>query len=370
MVHRVKRVLRYNLEFVGHSVSDVVRSRKRVLYFGWLGERNFGDEALFYCIERLLTDKVRLYGSNKVSRLLIRNFLEKHYFDFLMLGGGTFINVNKEVVDYINDKRKYIQDMVVFGTGAVNGEFWESVKGWRDMSYKWADILSDCRLIGVRGPDSLEYLRKLGIDHAKVIGDPVLILGYDMVKKKERKKRVGVNFGFSRDRLWGKSDLRFAKKILSVCKVLHTHGWDISFFSVWPTDTSFIKECLDSEFAGSIEFDIFNAWEHDISTAMKYFDGIDVFIAEKLHAGIVAACTYTPFIMFEYRTKCRDFMKSVDLLDLNIRTDRVDIDRVVYEVNSLYEDVDRYQRHLYERVQFYRQQLKDFAGQILTTFDC
>ena len=351
------------MEFVANGLADIARSKKRVLYFGWLGEQNFGDDALFYAIGKLVSSRARLYGSNMADKVIAKGVLERHYYDQLMLGGGTFINRNESVVEYLDDKMGKIKELVVFGTGVSSREFWEYMGGWQDMSEAWKRILSRSCHIGVRGPTTLAYLKELGIENALVIGDPVLYLGRENVESKPRTKTIGVNFGFSGDRLWGKSDLEFARKLLGICSLLIEEGFNINFFSVWPKDSQFMRSCLD-DFMPAYKGEIFDAWKYSVDDAFAYFDWVDLFMGEKLHAGIAAACTHTPFIMFEYRPKCRDFMESIGEEAMNIRTDSVDSDRVMSLVEALYKDVPAYQERLQKKIAFYKGELEGFADRV------
>jgi polysaccharide pyruvyl transferase WcaK-like protein len=234
---------------------------------------------------------------------------------------------------------------------------------WQDMSEAWEAILSGAKHIGLRGPSSLAYIEELGVKNAVVTGDPVLYLGRDTVIAKPRTKSIGVNFGYSRDRLWGKSDVEFAKKLLGICELLIKEGYNLSFFSVWPKDTEFMRSALD-DFLPEFKGEIFDAWKYSIDEAFAYFDSVDLFLGEKLHASISAACTHTPFIMFEYRPKCRDFMESIGEVNLNIKTDSVDTDCVMALVEDLYGDAPKYQERLKGKVDFYKGELEGFSAKV------
>lgn len=365
---RVVGVLHDNFDFMINDIVGKSRSSKRVLYYGWLGQLNFGDDALYVAIEDLVGNKVRLYGSDKANRLIVKKILEKYCFNSLMLGGGTFINRNDAVLEYLRLRKNRMNKMVVFGSGAVDKEFWEYAGDWQDRSEGWSEVLSDSKFVGVRGPASLRYLKSIGIDQARIVGDPVLHLGASKILKKNFTKSIGINFGFSRDRLWGKSDVAFAKRMIVLAKILDGKGWKVSFFSVWTKDTDFMRKCL-KDFYPEYSLDIFNAWEYKIDGVLEYFNKQDLFLAEKLHAGIAAACAYTPFIMFEYQPKCRDFMESIDFMDLNIKTDAVDTDDVMNIIDDLYQRIPYYQEKLFNNVSLCKRELRIFADEV-TDFIC
>src|SRR5690606_34811502 len=84
---------------------------------------------------------------------------------------------------------------------------------------------------------------------------------------------------------------------------------------------------------------------------LKAMEQQDVFIGEKLHSVVLANCAYTPAIMLEYRTKCRDYMLLTEQESLTFRTDRLDLGEIYPALVALYGDVSSHQRHLYDQMQ-------------------
>jgi len=88
-------------------------------------------------------------------------------------------------------------------------------------------------------------------------------------------------------------------------------------------------------------------------------------IGEKLHSVILSHCVYTPGIMLEYRSKCRDYMLSMDLGDLVFRTDSLDANVIYQSACSLYEECERHQKHLYDLARFWKDKTRKARGRVI-----
>ncbi|HCB30648.1 MAG TPA: hypothetical protein DEP50_07985 [Acinetobacter lwoffii] len=355
--------LKTNISFVWQLLNSSTCERKRALYYGWLGFKNLGDEALFYCIEEMFKDRLTFNTSGELDRLY---FSEKALssFDVHFIGGGTLINRNETTIDTLLKYRGKIPKAIALGTGVANEEFWQQFEERRDRSNDWRDYLNSCQFVGVRGPDSLRYMQQLGVPKALVTGDPVLYLGRDTIVKKSQRKRIGLNFGNTKNKLWGKSDQHVEDEMAILIRILLEKNWEISFFNVYVDDTKAYYNFVDRNgLNGKIRF--FDASDCSMATALDYFDTIDVFVGEKLHASVFAACTYTPFIMLEYRPKCLDFMRSIGYEKYNIRTDKITADEVYNSVEELYQASEGIQIFLKEKVLYHKNLLVSSSKNII-----
>lgn len=344
--------LKINASFLKENLFRTSGERKRALYYGWLGFRNLGDEALFYCIEQMFRDSIDFCASGRFERLYFKETAFAS-FDMHFVGGGTLINRNTTTIDTLLKYREKVPVGVALGTGVADEQFWQQFEDRCDRSDDWRDYLNSCRFVGVRGPDSLAFVQRLGVQKAVITGDPVLYLGSDRIVPKGRKKRIGLNFGATNGRLWGKSDEHVENEVLSLIRILLEDNWEISFFNVYIEDAKSYHNFIGrNNLQGKIRF--FDASDCLINKALDYFKDIDVFVGEKLHASVFAACTYTPFVMLEYEPKCLDFMKSIGYEKYNYRTDRLNADEIFTTLKELYDDSVRIQQHLKKRVMHYQ----------------
>lgn len=353
-----------NINFYANFLKHLRDTKKKILYFGWLGHQNLGDEALFYCIKELFEDGAILYPTDKYVRLFFKAKL-KNYFQGLMLGGGTLINRNDFIIDELLRLSDPCLKHIVFGTGVANEDFWQQFEARSNRNDEWKDFLLKCDFVGVRGPVSLNYMKGLGIEKAMVIGDPVLYLGLNKIIPKKKNKRVGINFGQTSNKLWGGKDETVNKLIYDLVRLLHEKGWTISLFNVHDKDLTHILQFIEKHRL-SDKINIFDATKCSVKNTLAFFENISVFIGEKLHSSVFAACSYTPFIMLEYRPKCFDFTSSIGYERYNFRVDQVSAEQIIKRVGELYENIDSIQLHLFSNVQFYKDILKKSVNTIIS----
>lgn len=310
----------------------------RALYYGWLGNRNLGDETLFH-VNQLLFDGISLYTRGS---LLSRLFPLKA----CILGGGTYINEKGSAASFIEIQQK--MPLLVFGAGVQNPAFWSSLPGYVDARGDWNRILEQCPFVTVRGPHSIRTLEEQGFRGASIAGDPVLSLAQPRPMAKGD-VRIGVNFGSTQDLLWGQSDRKTLEFFNDLLRHLKTEGYRVSLFSVCPTDTETMRK---TEEARGLDMHVHYRYS---GAVLNYFNKIDIFVGMKLHSVVLAHCAYTPSLMIEYRPKCADYMASMGLEAYNVRCDRA----VAYDAASLVErmrqESGHHQEHLFQRITHYRE---------------
>lgn len=354
--------IKNTISFLKDIAFEDSHNKYRALYLGWLGHKNLGDEALYYCIKKMLLSKIIFHPSNEFETLFFKNSLIKA-FDIHFLGGGTLINRSDNIINALVEYKQHIPRCFVFGAGVANYSFWNEFEDRVDRSIEWREYLNSCIFLGVRGPDSLLAMQQLGVSKAIMTGDPVLYLGRDTIIEKRQKKRIGLNFGNTKNILWGESDQRVEDVMAELIRLLLERHWEVSFFNVYANDTGhYFKFVERNAFKDKIRF--FDASNCSMDSALAYFDTVDVFVGEKLHASVFAACTHTPFIMLEYRPKCLDFMRSINYEKYNFRTDSVHADEIICAVDELYHTTGDIQKHLYSNVSYLKNILISSANNI------
>jgi len=331
--------------------------KRRAIYVGWDGNENLGDEAVKDTISNALSDSVTMYPSKHVSRFARVLWNEKY--DAAVLGGGTLINMGTYLERFINADAKF---RCTFGTGVALDDFWAGANRHPSLVRDWLDALHATDYVSVRGPLSKQQLIDWGFEgEVEVIGDPALLFADSIIHRKKKTKVLGINAGNTRDLLWGGSDREFWSQFLTKLRVLGDSGWSFVIFSVTPNDRMFVEIACE-ELAG------YNIRKLDYSiSAKKYLEetkNVDVFVGEKLHSTILAICTYTPSIMLEYRPKCRDFMASIDSLDMLVRTDQIADYDLLGKAEALLEIADQEQNRLHEKVANMKNKLLQAAKKI------
>jgi len=324
--------------------------RKKAFYTGWNGHANLGDEVLLMAFRELFDRKMVFYEKGYIGKAL--KHLYKGPFDYVFLGGGTLVHRSVNALEAFKTQGR---KKIVFGTGVANPEYWSGIKGSYSNIEGWVKELNKSDYIGVRGPLSKELLTKWGVAReVKVIGDPALFFLRSNITKKKKRKVLGVNAGLTGGMLWGGSDDRFLAALSGELKALGKRGWSFKFFPVCPKDIGAIETLMEAvrEYGASCVKNYL-----DLKEFMQEMDDVDVFVGEKLHSVILAMCAHTPGVMLEYRPKCRDFMMSMGLGELNIKTDEITGGSISDRVEALYSRLGPEQERLHERGMFYKKLL-------------
>lgn len=322
---------------------------KNVFYYGWLGNSNLGDETLFYANKRLFRELKFVTQRTIWSRLYCPRAC--------ILGGGTYINeaARVESISRIQENMPFI----VFGAGVQNPSFWGGMDGYVDTRQLWNAVLKKCFFVGVRGPHSAKTLSEQGFSEVKITGDPVLSLADEKVSYRSG-RRIGLNFGYTDNRLWGGCDGLVYDKFRNLIVALDMAGYEVSLFSVCPADTSALSK-IAGEFSFIKGVHIYYKYTPEV---LNYFRGIDIFVGMKLHSVILAHCAYTPSLMIEYRPKCADYMASVDLIRLNVRCDKMEPNAELDLLEKLVAEGREHQDFLFEHIRAYRSIQTEMAGVI------
>jgi polysaccharide pyruvyl transferase WcaK-like protein len=347
------------------SVMEDLRllSRKaRARYIGYVGYGNLGDEAIYSATKELFADRLALYGAMSMGRT-VRLILRVAGLDAVFLGGGTLVKGPSMHLRRLNDTfRQYPQaKFFVFGTGVEDADLWDSF-GHATDKRGWRAVLGRSDYLAVRGPLSKAHLQEWGVTKSiHVIGDPSIWFARDKIAPKHKRKRIGLNLGPSRGQIHGRSEsyvLEFGAQLL---RLLHGEGWQISLFPVTKNDVAYLKEAV--KMAGISLPGMHEAFLN-IPATLAALQLQDVFVGEKLHSVALSSCVYTPAIMLEYRTKCRDFMLSINRQDWTYRTDDLDARLVFERLCELYENLDQHQAHIFREMQRCKASLRRAAAEI------
>lgn len=322
-------------------------------YIGLVGKGNLGDEILGQVICAHFANSLRLYSPMTMSKVMA--YVEKQMpYKAHFLGGGTLI---KSVSEHLRRlERLHIQyptsKFIVFGTGVGDTTMWEDF-GVKTNIEPWKRVLNQSQYISVRGPLSKQFLESWGIKKPiKVIGDPAILLARESIKPKQLDHSIGLNLGSlltRKGRFHGGDQESVHSFYIKLLTYLKANNFKITFFPMHVTEVEQIKLIARASRLNS--FHICPAYKQPIEKTLKQLENQDIFIGERLHSAIFASCTYTPTIMLEYRTKCLDFMTSINCQQWNIRTDKLDLDLIVDQIRYFYTAIISHQEFLFSEMQ-------------------
>jgi hypothetical protein len=356
------------------------------IYLGYVGHANLGDEAMWEVCRRRFAKIHWSHYDQLVYRTDAKGFLSRswrgnsHVIQWVgdelrhrrhlrtlasrvahrlasglggevaMLGGGTLINSNDgELRTYERMWDQTGRPVPVFGTGVKAPEFWSSRPGWTDRRKQWVSLLNQLPCVGVRGPISKALLEEAGARNVVICGDPAVWYHAPRGKLGQRNglkqgKRIGINWGRPAGGMWGQE--QFVEEALAeVARGLHQAGHEIQLLPVCPQD---VEGCIRIAKLAGFGLEKVLPVLASVPEYLRAIAWLDLLIAQKLHAAVLAAVASLPFLSLEYQPKCRDFALSIGWQRFAIRTDAVAKEGLMNIVSNMLDQLPVLEQELCE----------------------
>ncbi|MPZ52953.1 MAG: glycosyltransferase [Acidimicrobiia bacterium] len=283
-----------------------------IRYVGWTGQDNLGDELMLEVVADLMPwGEVTTEGSPS---------------HLLLLGGGTLINRHR-YLGWLIDRDSPRVERAVFGTGVGNPEYW----GETESPERWIDWLSTCAYVGVRGPISVQILRRWGYEgQLEQVGDSALALSPPQGVSPD--DSVVVIPAWTNGDLWGNDDEVVVAALADTVAAMMADGRHVSLLTFNPIDDRLAIEI--SRRAGYPDLP-YLAGYRDPEMAQEVIARAGLVVSERLHGIVVAAAFARPFIGLEYRPKLVDFAASVGADSAVLRTDDLDAEAILALVDKV-----------------------------------
>ncbi|MBU3108327.1 polysaccharide pyruvyl transferase family protein [Clostridium gasigenes] len=312
----------------------------KVLYLGWIGANNIGDELMFDNFKKVIKNK---YGDKcRVTPLFCpETYNDFDEYDLVCLGGGSILLEGFIAVLYRALEQG--KRVMVWGSGyddLLGNEFIKRLEDLYISPYIYSDsteeklneIAKKADFFGVRGPLTYKILEKSNIDMTNIVisGDPGFLLESANINEigtnidfTKRDKVVGINMGTSYNRIYGGREDLVEVQLLKACNRLLETGYKLYIYAMWPTDLDLVLELYKKlPKSENVILDIFIHTGEELVSIMKNC----VFtINFKLHGNVASAVAKVPFICLGYRLKAYDLVKSIECEELNIPTDSENI---------------------------------------------
>jgi hypothetical protein len=304
-----------------------------VAYVGWQRMGNLGDDAIYDAVRsqlpgatfldlpRFPRERLRAFATG-LNRSLRRSTQ--------VVGGGTVVGTSYfrgligRGLALTGDNGSY-----AIGVGVDDPVFNRRMNAAdKDELKRWLPILSEFRIVSVRGPRSAELLSDVGLN-VQVSGDPVLLL--PRPDGHPESGLIGLNLGFGDDDLWGQDPALVADEMSSAVRELASQGHRFVGILMNRADRRWTERALDGIPADIVQ-------PVDANAAARELARCSVAVVSRLHAGILAALSETPVVSLEYLPKCRDFALSIDDERSLIRTDQLSSAAVVDGVGAALAD--------------------------------
>lgn len=347
--------------------------RKHVLYIGWVGFGNLGDDI---CRDLFIANIEEMGANNglqiDVTSLFPTHFTETNLLrlapDIVVLGGGSLLQ--SPYVEPLIFAQKHGIPTLIWGSG-IDGMHPPATHVFGDAKataqqvshivryagYAGASLLQSvgsCSVGGVRGPDTFAVLQAIGCDLSRVhiAGDPGLLLPSEDASEGEGATRlaqharplVGVNWGTTRNRLYGEDEEKTREAFAEALHAL-SDEYRFVFFAMWGPDLAELKELVERmDRADAVEYvDAVPSQSQLAALLSRCLFTINL----KLHANVFSAAVGCPFIALAYRSKGFDFSHSLDYGRFVIPTDAPDLsDAVIARAEQLRDDRDTWAAHI------------------------
>ncbi|MFC3884176.1 polysaccharide pyruvyl transferase family protein [Bacillus songklensis] len=309
---------------------------KRVLYLGWIGHNNLGDELLWNLFNRLSN---LYFGQEEIEIIpsLKRKDLDLNKYDSIVLGGGSVL-----LPKYIHLLHKGIQQekkVLIWGSGLdwiKKNDLDLMISNGKPLLHEpinkeYADILKEifarASFAGVRGPLTKKALEFLGVsgDHIRIIGDPGMLLKQNNASKtKESEKRIGLNWGTSHNKIYGNNETKVEDGLVEVSKNLIKRGYKILIYGVWTNDLEPCQRLFDKiNDSSNVILDKTLYEEQQLITVLS---SCTLTINFKLHANLLSLAANVPSVLLGYRFKIFDLAYLLGLEKYIVSTNSSDLE--------------------------------------------
>ncbi|WP_152657819.1 polysaccharide pyruvyl transferase family protein [Oceanobacillus sp. CFH 90083] len=352
---------------------------KHVIYIGWIGYNNLGDELMFECFKKeffKLGDTYKLDLVNNEKRYLDNAALQNY--DLIVLGGGSILSgaaypIQPYIMETLYQALQMNKKVMIWGSGIdwVPKDYLSDRQNINVITANMTDtfhknlntVFHECVWSGVRGPLTKQFLQDAGVtNEVKVSGDPAFLLPNALDTDpfsdnfSSNDKIIGVNWGTSFDNIYGRNEITLENQLAAALNQLISQGYKIYFYLMWDADSEPTKRLaakLNDPSSYQLDNNVYTAAES--IALIKHFT---LTINFKLHANYLSLAAGVPFIALGYRFKIFDFVRSVGLDQLAIATDDAELERKIMDlieiINSSYTELVN---TMAKQHQFYRSQL-------------
>lgn len=284
-------------------------TRRELIYLGWQGNDNFGDELLHEAWKVALDHPLAKTAPLTMGRYLVKEgptFLRDRLGSvgaerLVLLGGGTTIGFGTWA-------RHLRLAQQMFGTAGVLIPGAGAAERGDDtllasQPYDWAAWRAEpnVALWGVRGPlTALECT--LNWQETNVLGDPALLYPVHRRIHAAPAATVGVCLGSGGH---SKFDIgEVARAVTAMADELHA---GVTVFEVTPADAPVTRE-LVQRMGRPVRVVAFTG---DVHGMMREIATCRLFLSERLHGAVAASSLRVPTVPLAYASKCDDYWLSV-----------------------------------------------------------
>jgi len=314
----------------------------RILYIGWVGFGNHGDDI---CVDIFS----RRFRQAEVIPIFPSRFDElasaRLNPSLVVLGAGSLLELI--YLEPLHLAQQAGIPTVIWGSGYDSAG--EGMEIPSDLAYALRQIVPQVHAVGVRGPLTLQALQEIGAVHAELsaTGDPGLLWAPDPSEETPT-EQIAVNWGTAYNNVLGRDEPGVAAQLAKVLRAL-TEKFRLLIYPVWRNDIASCR-ALAEAVGRPEQVDVLDRVPLPEELAHIYRSSL-LSINMKLHANVFSAALDCPFVALAYRWKCVDFAESVGCRDFCILfNDPHFADRLLDAVTSTAERLNQRKRLLSQQV--------------------
>ncbi|GKV67349.1 MULTISPECIES: polysaccharide pyruvyl transferase family protein [unclassified Sporosarcina] len=353
---------------------------KRVLYIGWIGFENLGDELMYDLFKEHFAVLGEGYSLDfvNVEMKYLKNVSPGDY-DLFVLGGGSILNgpgvtISPYVIDFLYNAVMLNKKVMMWGTG-IDWLPKSSISLLENPQERFPLNMSDLTLMkirtvfsqsiwsGVRGPLTKKIFDQIDpSNQIEISGDSAFLLKLERKKIPDRKV-IGVNWGTSFNNVYGQNEESVEDQLALALQTLIAQGYKVHLFLVWQKDMEasvrLYHKINDSD---HVTLPVLYG-QNELMERMQDFEYTINF---KLHANYLSLAAQVPFIALGYRFKIYDFIKSIEADSLVVDMDSATIAEDLLQVHEqLLSNKDTFMSKIETKRNLYAQRLLEpFAAKL------
>jgi hypothetical protein len=304
---------------------------RKVLYLGWIGFNNLGDEWMWEMFKAMSEAHLKGDEYQVIPSFPQVEWKKVSQYDTIVLGGGSLIVPG--YVDLVHEALELGKRIIIWGSGHDRLHKWapsqdgqltpETAVESAPYRMKLKAVMEQSAYCGIRGPWTKDYIESLGAlpKHITISGDsamlmnalkpvPALQLGGNT---QGQHRTIGINWGTSYNRIYGGSEERVEDALAETGRALLALGYKLHLYSVWGADEKALASLYRK--LGHDERVTFDPKVYSAADYVHLLAGFEATINFKLHANLLSAAANVPFVCIGYRFKSFDLMHGLDLTD-------------------------------------------------------
>ncbi|MCS6577706.1 polysaccharide pyruvyl transferase family protein [Curtobacterium poinsettiae] len=285
-------------------------TRRSLVYLGWQGNANFGDDLLYETWRAALDDPLTVQAPlnardylRTAPRFGVDRLRTLGTERVVLLGGGTSVGFASWAEHARLAIRNFGADgLIGVGLGAASASDTYSLAQQRQRWEAWR-TLQRLHIAGVRGPLTQDEV-SAHLMPVDISGDPALL--YPLVRHVPRPTRAAPRIGVSLG-----SDPRSRFDVATVAAAVDEHARDTGATEVVAFALSAADQDAARQLAGRLTTASVVHASTDVAATMAAIGGCDLVVSERLHGAVAAVSLGIATVPLSYASKCDDFWSSV-----------------------------------------------------------